>query len=526
MSAISGLHGNDVGFGLMGRTNKSAYFLNSPPTSPFSIAYLENELKTKTQHSYDNNNNNTKNIISKIKYTGNLRGEKSNGCLLSEGNVEQKNKDILDNYKTLLGRDDAIWSVGDNDFGWGKDSSQGSSEEDNNNGSSVGYSDSKDSKDEAEIFPKTSKKSNLVPFTYSNGRSIWTTGEKDAEEELVKKVIDCTIALTEDSDIDQKQKKRSASLKQSVEELKASKYHTGIWNEARVLSALQSSCNVRSWESEISNVRSWDSEVNVLSDEDAIPPPPLPIDPRLKIIEVQNKTVNKRQPLDTSAFRQPYHEGQSSILSYSPSKPTHHTTSSYVATNNPKMALPVNSREYNIRPPNPIGAFEHPKDLGQNIRERHSQIKVLECKSEESSKKSANFCKTLEQTHHSKEEKKDPIDSNELVSPKKTIEVKKTDVVLCDLDESEKGLDAEKAKLLLSYCFSELGPQDGRRFPICEGGRCSHKSFWTRLRAKRGFSYFKCHQCGVEWRVPGKAEKEKRLRKIQESMKLQENESL
>ena len=35
------------------------------------------------------------------------------------------------------------------------------------------------------------------------------------------------------------------------------------------------------------------------------------------------------------------------------------------------------------------------------------------------------------------------------------------------------------------------------KFPVSESGRCSHNSFWTRLRGKRGHSYFYCTYCGV-----------------------------
>ena len=35
------------------------------------------------------------------------------------------------------------------------------------------------------------------------------------------------------------------------------------------------------------------------------------------------------------------------------------------------------------------------------------------------------------------------------------------------------------------------------KFPVSESGRCSHNSFWTRLRGKRGHSYFYCTYCEV-----------------------------
>ena len=41
-----------------------------------------------------------------------------------------------------------------------------------------------------------------------------------------------------------------------------------------------------------------------------------------------------------------------------------------------------------------------------------------------------------------------------------------------------------------------LSREDGK-FPISEHGRCSHVESWTRLRGKRGHSYFFCKLCGV-----------------------------
>ena len=46
-------------------------------------------------------------------------------------------------------------------------------------------------------------------------------------------------------------------------------------------------------------------------------------------------------------------------------------------------------------------------------------------------------------------------------------------------------------------------PVDGK-FPISENGRCSHNESWSRLRGKRGHSYFVCGKCGLGWRQPTK----------------------
>ena len=46
-------------------------------------------------------------------------------------------------------------------------------------------------------------------------------------------------------------------------------------------------------------------------------------------------------------------------------------------------------------------------------------------------------------------------------------------------------------------------PADGK-FPISENGRCSHTESWSRLRGKRGHSYFVCGKCGLGWRQPTK----------------------
>jgi hypothetical protein len=45
------------------------------------------------------------------------------------------------------------------------------------------------------------------------------------------------------------------------------------------------------------------------------------------------------------------------------------------------------------------------------------------------------------------------------------------------------------------------GPAEGK-FPVSETSRCSHTSFWTRVRGKRGYSYFFCSQCELGWRQP------------------------
>lgn len=39
---------------------------------------------------------------------------------------------------------------------------------------------------------------------------------------------------------------------------------------------------------------------------------------------------------------------------------------------------------------------------------------------------------------------------------------------------------------------------EGSRFPTFEAGRCEHRKFWKRLRAKRGFTYFICLHCGLK----------------------------
>jgi len=59
-------------------------------------------------------------------------------------------------------------------------------------------------------------------------------------------------------------------------------------------------------------------------------------------------------------------------------------------------------------------------------------------------------------------------------------------------------------------------PEDAEsvRFPIFENGRCSHKRCWKRLRAKRGYAYFVCLQCGVKWRSTSLSEK---MRKQQQA---------
>jgi hypothetical protein len=55
-----------------------------------------------------------------------------------------------------------------------------------------------------------------------------------------------------------------------------------------------------------------------------------------------------------------------------------------------------------------------------------------------------------------------------------------------------------------------LSREDGK-FPISEHGRCSHVESWTRLRGKRGHSYFFCKLCGVGWRQPTKERKMKHM---------------
>jgi hypothetical protein len=46
------------------------------------------------------------------------------------------------------------------------------------------------------------------------------------------------------------------------------------------------------------------------------------------------------------------------------------------------------------------------------------------------------------------------------------------------------------------------------RFPTFPSGRCLHRRFWKRLRAKRGYTYFICLQCGLKWRSPSQSQNE------------------
>jgi hypothetical protein len=47
---------------------------------------------------------------------------------------------------------------------------------------------------------------------------------------------------------------------------------------------------------------------------------------------------------------------------------------------------------------------------------------------------------------------------------------------------------------------------DGK-FPVSENGRCTHTESWSRLRGKRGHSYFFCEKCQLGWRQPTKERK-------------------
>ena len=48
-----------------------------------------------------------------------------------------------------------------------------------------------------------------------------------------------------------------------------------------------------------------------------------------------------------------------------------------------------------------------------------------------------------------------------------------------------------------------LGNQDNsKRFPLCLGGRCIHKTHWKHLRVKRKYVYYRCELCGVGWCKP------------------------
>lgn len=60
-----------------------------------------------------------------------------------------------------------------------------------------------------------------------------------------------------------------------------------------------------------------------------------------------------------------------------------------------------------------------------------------------------------------------------------------------------------------SVSCASTGPEetDGSRFPTVEGGRCSHRKCWKRLRAKRRYTYFICLECGVKWRSTGQSER-------------------
>eukprot|EP00667_Euglena_gracilis_P007999 EG_transcript_8092 len=37
--------------------------------------------------------------------------------------------------------------------------------------------------------------------------------------------------------------------------------------------------------------------------------------------------------------------------------------------------------------------------------------------------------------------------------------------------------------------------------PAHDAPSCGHVKHWKRLRAKRGFAYFVCYQCGLKWRM-------------------------
>jgi len=75
-------------------------------------------------------------------------------------------------------------------------------------------------------------------------------------------------------------------------------------------------------------------------------------------------------------------------------------------------------------------------------------------------------------------------------------------------------LTPENLAVFKSYLLAEAtaapAEDDSVRFPIFENGRCNDKKCWKRLRAKRGFAYFTCLQCGLKWRATTLSEKLKK----------------